>query len=102
MQDYELLDTILIVLANKQDKEGCMSLDEVHKALNLDMLRNRKFQIFKTSVKNGESLYEAMDWLVNALRTRKITIKPSFDLPETTIRKKLSDKQKLELVMNKN
>lgn len=36
---------ILVVLANKQDMEGCMSLAEVHQALGLDALKNRTFQV---------------------------------------------------------
>ena len=37
----------LLVLANKQDIEGAMSVTEVHGALGLDKLKNRTFQIFK-------------------------------------------------------
>lgn len=70
-QEEELESAILLVLANKQDIEGCMSLSEVHQALGLDTLRNRTFQIFKTSAKKGEGLDEAMDWLSNTLQTRK-------------------------------
>ena len=38
-----------MVLANKQDIEGAMSVTEVHGALGLDQLKNRTFQIFKVS-----------------------------------------------------
>jgi hypothetical protein len=38
---------VLVVLANKQDIEGAMSVTEVHGALGLDKLKNRTFQIFK-------------------------------------------------------
>jgi ADP-ribosylation factor-like protein 1 len=38
---------LLVVLANKQDIEGAMSVTEVHGALGLDKLKNRTFQIFK-------------------------------------------------------
>ena len=64
-------NAILVVLANKQDMPGCLSVAEVHQALGLDALRNRTFQIFKTSAKKGEGLDSAMDWLSNALQTRK-------------------------------
>ena len=40
-------DAVLVVLANKQDIEGAMSVTEVHSALGLDKLKNRTFQIFK-------------------------------------------------------
>lgn len=44
-QEDELNDAILVVLANKQDMEGCMSVAEVHQALGLEALKNRTFQV---------------------------------------------------------
>lgn len=71
MQEEELQGAILVVLANKQDMEGCMSVAEVHQALGLDALKNRTFQIFKTSAVKGEGLDSAMDWLSNAIQNKK-------------------------------
>ncbi|KAI1730663.1 ADP-ribosylation factor family domain-containing protein [Ditylenchus destructor] len=68
LEEEELKSAILIILANKQDIPGCLSLAEVHKALGLDALRNRSFQIFKTSATKGEGLDESMEWLANALQ----------------------------------
>lgn len=70
-QEEELKSAILAVLANKQDMEGAMTVAEVHSALGLDALKTRTFQIFKTSAIKGEGLDQAMDWLANALSTRK-------------------------------
>ena len=47
LEEDELKDAVLVVLANKQDIEGAMSVTEVHSALGLDKLKNRTFQIFK-------------------------------------------------------
>merc|ERR1711973_33064 len=71
LDEEELKGAILVVLANKQDIEGAMSVAEVHQALGLDLLRNRTFQIFKTSAVKGEGLDQAMDWLSNALQSHK-------------------------------
>jgi len=71
LREEELQDAILVVLANKQDIPGCMSLKEVHQALGLEALKNRTFQIFKTSATKGEGLDMAMEWLANALKSRK-------------------------------
>lgn len=60
-----------MVLANKQDMEGAMTVAEVHSALGLDALKTRTFQIFKTSAIKGEGLDQSMDWLANALASRK-------------------------------
>ncbi|EFN82659.1 GTP-binding ADP-ribosylation factor-like protein 1 protein [Harpegnathos saltator] len=71
LREEELQGAILVVLANKQDMTGCLSVAEVHQALGLDALKNRTFQIFKTSATKGEGLDQAMDWLSNALQSRK-------------------------------
>lgn len=54
--------SLLVVLANKQDLANALSVAEVHQALGLDALKNRTFQIFKTSALNGDGLDEAMGW----------------------------------------
>lgn len=62
MQEEELKGAVLVVLANKQDVAGCLSVAEVHRALGLEALRSRTFQIFKTSALKGDGLDEAMEW----------------------------------------
>lgn len=51
-----------MVLANKQDIEGAMTPAEVANALGLSSIKNRKYQIFKTSATKGVGLDEAMEW----------------------------------------
>lgn len=70
LEEEELKEAILMVIANKQDIQGCLSVAEIHKALGLDALRNRSFQIFKASATKGEGLDEAMEWLANALQQK--------------------------------
>ena len=70
-QEEELKGAILVVLANKQDIEGAMSVTEVHKALGLEALKNRTFQIFKASAIKGDGLDESMEWLSKAIQNRK-------------------------------
>ncbi|XP_022654309.1 ADP-ribosylation factor-like protein 1 isoform X1 [Varroa destructor] len=67
LEEEELKKAILVVLANKQDMAGAMSVSEMHAALGLDALKDRTFQIFKTSALKGDGLDEAMEWLSNAL-----------------------------------
>jgi len=73
LEEDELKDAILVVLANKQDIEGSMTVTEVHAALGLDKLKNRTFQIFKASATKGEGLDESMEWLSNSLQNKKWT-----------------------------
>ena len=96
LEEEELKNAILMVLANKQDIPGCLSLAEVHKALGLEVsifkwifhnlnqffstiftqisilqaIRNRTFQIFKTSATKGDGLDEAMEWLAGSLQAK--------------------------------
>jgi ADP-ribosylation factor-like protein 1 len=71
LKEEELKTAVLVVLANKQDIEGAMSVTEVHQALGLDALKNRTFQIFKASAIRGDGLDESMEWLSNSLQARK-------------------------------
>lgn len=50
LREEELAGAILVVLANKQDMEGCMSVAEVHQALGLEQLKNRTFQVYAGTV----------------------------------------------------
>ena len=61
-QEEELKKAILVVLANKQDLEGALSVTEIYQQLGLDALKTRTLQIFKTSAIKGEGLNEAMEW----------------------------------------
>ncbi|XP_027204295.1 ADP ribosylation factor-like 1 [Dermatophagoides pteronyssinus] len=71
LEEEELKNAILVVLANKQDMENALSVAEVHNELGLDVLKNRTFQIFKTSAIKGDGLDEAMEWLSNSLTANK-------------------------------
>lgn len=61
-QEEELKAAILVVLANKQDIPGCLSVADIHRALGLEALHGRTFQIFKCSAIKGDGLDEAMEW----------------------------------------
>merc|ERR1712227_995911 len=71
LDEEELRKAILLVFANKQDMVGAMSPTEIAKELGLASLRERKWQIFKTSAIKGSGLEEAMEWLVEALKARQ-------------------------------
>ncbi len=62
IQEEELKNAVLAVFANKQDIDGCMSVAQVASALGLTSIKNRTYQIFKTSAVRGDGLNEAMDW----------------------------------------
>lgn len=67
LKEEELKTAVLAVFANKQDIEGCMSVAQVASALGLTSIKNRNYQVFKTSAVRGDGLTEAMDWLADTL-----------------------------------
>lgn len=70
LDEEELRNSILLVFANKQDMEQAMTPAEVAKELGLANIKNRKWQIFKTSALRGVGLEEGMEWLVDALKDK--------------------------------
>uniref|UniRef100_A0A2K5NC10 ARF like GTPase 1 n=1 Tax=Cercocebus atys TaxID=9531 RepID=A0A2K5NC10_CERAT len=69
--EEELRKAILVVFANKQDMEQAMTSSEMANSLGLPALKDRKWQIFKTSATKGTGLDEAMEWLVETLKSRQ-------------------------------
>lgn len=62
LNDEELRDAALLVLANKQDL-GIMRVAEVTEKLGLHMLRGRDWYIQGTSALSGDGLYDGLEWL---------------------------------------
>eukprot|EP00727_Mastigamoeba_balamuthi_P008767 m51a1_g4512 putative adp-ribosylation factor (184) ;mRNA; f:401125-402309 len=61
----------LIVLANKQDMPQAVPADKLASAIALDELaQGRAHTCLPTSARNGEGLWEGIDWLVNQFAAR--------------------------------
>merc|ERR1711972_261151 len=71
LQEDELKDAALLVLANKQDLPQAMSVNECTEKLGLNQLRNRDWYIQSTCATTGDGLYEGLDWLANTLNRKK-------------------------------
>lgn len=69
LEEEELKKSLLLVFANKQDCDQAMSPAEIAQELGLSKLRDRKWQIFKTSALKNIGLDEAMEWLVTTLQS---------------------------------
>ncbi|OAY81803.1 ADP-ribosylation factor-like [Ananas comosus] len=68
IRDPLMLNSVILVLANKQDLKGTMSPMEVCEGLGLYDLRNRIWHIQGTCALTGDGLYEGMDWLATTLK----------------------------------
>ena len=58
-------EVFILVLANKQDKEGCMDITEIVQNLQLDMLVNWRIHIQQCSAVNGEGIYAGLQSIYN-------------------------------------
>lgn len=67
LEEEELDGAALAVFANKQDKDGAASMEEISDKLGLTNIRSRQWSIFKTSALKGQGLEEGMEWVVQAI-----------------------------------
>jgi len=71
INDEELKDCIILIMANKQDLNGAMSPNEVTEKLGLGQLKGRQWLVQGTSATTGQGINEGMDWLVGVLSNKK-------------------------------
>ncbi|GAU39334.1 hypothetical protein TSUD_60850 [Trifolium subterraneum] len=71
INDPFMLNSVILVLANKQDLKGAMTTREVCDGLGLFDLKNRKWHIQGTCALRGDGLYEGLDWLSSTLKEMK-------------------------------
>ena len=63
----ELFGAPLLVLANKQDKEGALPASEITQSLGLGKLDTRACRVQPVSMLNGNGIREAIRWLVEEI-----------------------------------
>mmetsp|Transcript_907 Transcript_907/g.2811 ORF Transcript_907/g.2811 Transcript_907/m.2811 type:complete len:183 (+) Transcript_907:78-626(+) len=71
LNEDEMRDAVLLVLANKQDLPNAMTAADVCEKLGLQNLRNRKWHIQSAIATTGDGLYEGLDWLSRTLASKK-------------------------------
>ena len=71
LNEDQLRDSVLLVLANKQDLPHAMGPSEMADKLGLHALRHREWYIQSCTATEGQGLYEGLDWLANTLQKRK-------------------------------
>ncbi|MFX0066541.1 MAG: ADP-ribosylation factor family protein [Candidatus Hermodarchaeota archaeon] len=60
-------DTIVMILANKQDLPNALGVPDLVKALNLPLAKAKNVPFFPVSAKTGVGIYDAFQWLASAL-----------------------------------
>jgi ADP-ribosylation factor protein 1 len=69
LQEKQLRNTALLVIANKQDLPGAMAADEVAPKLGLHRLQRGKWTVKPACAVDGSGLSEALDWLATELES---------------------------------
>lgn len=68
LEEEELKDTVLLVMANKQDQKEALSEAEITEHLGLHEIKDRAWHIQRTIATKGEGLQEGFEWLSNAIQ----------------------------------
>jgi len=72
MREEELLNSTLLIFANKQDLPNAMNARDITQELGLASLtKNRNWHIQLCCAVTGNGLYEGLEWLSVALNKRK-------------------------------
>lgn len=73
LDEDELKDAVVLVLANKQDLPNAMSVEEVAAAMNVGdyKARGRTIHVLGTCGITGDGCYEGLDWLTSAILAQR-------------------------------
>lgn len=67
LEEEEMKNVTLLILANKQDLPEALPENEISDALGLSSIRDHQWTIMKTSAVKGIGVREGLDWLATAL-----------------------------------
>lgn len=65
LKEERLQGATLLILANKQDIEGALSVEEIASVLDLKSMLKRKWKVIECSAVTGAGLVEGFDWIVS-------------------------------------
>ncbi|KAG0568803.1 hypothetical protein KC19_6G046500 [Ceratodon purpureus] len=68
LHEPELKEAKLLVYANKQDVNNCLSVSDLTDMLDLSLIEDREWYVQGCSASTGKGVYEGLDWLVDALK----------------------------------
>ncbi|KAM7189842.1 ADP-ribosylation factor family domain containing protein [Naviculisporaceae sp. PSN 640] len=70
INDREMKDSLLLVLANKQDLQGAMTASELTEKLQLSKIKDKLWYVVPTIATEGDGLNEAFEWLSKNTETK--------------------------------
>ena len=75
LQNETLAGIPLLVYANKQDLYSAVDAKQLSEGLNLHLTRARLWQIQACSARTGEGLQPAVEWLLQTIAEKHLTVK---------------------------
>ncbi|EFA81382.1 ADP-ribosylation factor-related protein [Heterostelium album PN500] len=66
----EVTGSPLLIYLNKQDQPNAMNSAQLTEKLRLNDIKDRKWYVQPMSAKNGDGIFEGLDWLSHSLKTR--------------------------------
>ena len=70
LKQDKLAGATLIVLCNKQDINGALSVEEIKKVLELDSITTRHWMIMPCCGLTGKRQEKGMDWIMSDINSR--------------------------------
>ena len=70
LAEDELKDSVVLIMANKQDLDGALSPADVTKELGMSELNGRTWLVQGTSGTTGQGHKEGLDWIESVLRKK--------------------------------
>ena len=67
LAEEELEKCPVLILANKQDIEGCLKPEIVEEKIGIKEYTGKTYHVEGTSVVSGKGIKEAFDWLASIL-----------------------------------
>lgn len=71
LNEEELKGLPILIYANKQDISDCFSINEIIKELELNSIKDRKWNVQGATAIDGRGLSEGLDWLAAVLKDKK-------------------------------
>lgn len=71
LNEDELQNAILLVIANKQDMPDALSASEVREKLKLNEIRERPWFVQSACAVKGQGLFEGLDWMATQIKQKK-------------------------------
>ena len=105
MNDEKTQKKPLLLMANKQDLDTCLSPEEVSKIMEIEKFSGREYIVIGTSHTSGKGLTESLDWLYAVLTNNKDYLKNKEIKKlkeELNISKNIIEELKKNEINNKN